>query len=232
MLRKDQKEAAENECPGLPQSWRVVVSRESVGEWFQQLCTRSAFWLSRYTFNRVKDYSDQGIVKCFVFGDFNIRLGEVTGDNHQDSVERCALLLDWTAHPQWALLSPNEGKWTTITANGKGIPDHVICSGSANHCVWNYAVLEHRLIESDHRPLVMTFGLDTSVRKLEFDRWDIKKLKKKENLGKYKETLLSNKEVKNSLSTILADLRNCQVEIISDAEAELVIKNAYEMFSG
>ena len=169
---------------------------------------------------QVKVHSNHGMSKCFVVGDFNIRLGDLTGDSYQDSSTRCSLLLDWVDNPNWTLLSPNEGKWTTVTANGKGIPDHVICSSSANRGVWNYTVFEDKLIESDHRPLVVTFGLDTVVRKLEFDRWNIMKLKNEDVQSQYKNILLQTKTpVLNSISSILEDLKTRRGNTITNTEA-------------
>ena len=180
---------------------------------------------------RIKHHSDHGAKQCFVFGDFNIRLGDLTGDTASDTTQRTTLLTEFAEEMNWTLLTPNEGKWTTITSNGRGIPDHVFCSAASARHVWNYTVFENSLIESDHRPLVVTFGLERSLPKSTFDRWDIAKLKREECLTEYTRLIRETApEVNSKLLSTLTEINSQLGERITVEEArELVEKSTSEV---
>jgi hypothetical protein len=159
------------------------------GTYFEPTCGRNAF---QTFWNALQRVTHGGILPCFVLGDFNIRLGDLTGDLMTSA--KSDILNNWNNDPNWMLLSPDIGKWTSFTYNGHGIPDHAFCSVAALDLLETYEVQEsHSCGGSDHRPLVLT-AIDPGTRKKKgYKRWDIQKLKRIEYAALYCSKLASTK---------------------------------------
>lgn len=88
------------------------------------LSSLDKFW------TKLQNLTDHGTLPCFIIGDLNARLGELSNDITTNP-PRSTTVFNWLSQPNWSLLSPDSGRWTTDTASGRGIPDHIIVSSSA-----------------------------------------------------------------------------------------------------
>ena len=111
-------------------------------------------------------------------GDWNARMGALTGDHGTVSeAVRRRWMTQWLNNPEWTRIEPTEGKWTTITREGRGITDLVFVNRYAQALVANLVVHEAECIAgSDHRLLTFEVHLQSGHFKPEFQRLNIRKL--------------------------------------------------------
>ncbi|KAJ3214687.1 hypothetical protein HDU81_001632, partial [Chytriomyces hyalinus] len=112
-----------------------------------------------------------------LMGDFNAR-DQQFGDhaNCQDPVRR-----DWIRtlvnDGFWNFVAPTQGKWTSVTETGHGIPDLVFVNDVGKNRVSNLQVLEHdSTVLSDHRPIIFTVLYPDGLEKPPFTRTNIRNL--------------------------------------------------------
>ena len=129
--------------------------------------------VERY-FEKASELSARFSTPCIMTGDFNARLGEVTGDTKRNG--RCNNFLELLERFDLSIAKPQEGKWTTYAGGGRGITDHVI----HNQCnISNLKVHEKEapVIGSDHRLITFDIDWEPSLCDVNFTRWNIRKLK-------------------------------------------------------
>ncbi len=107
------------------------------------------------------------------------------------SGEKCVLLADFNTtmagnlDERGRLLSEYDlvhleltGKWTTVTARGRGVADHIFVSPSlASRVIHSRVLTNESCGGSDHRPIQMDLIMGQLPAPKEFERWNIKKLR-------------------------------------------------------
>ncbi|KAI8849145.1 hypothetical protein BC829DRAFT_416970 [Chytridium lagenaria] len=112
-----------------------------------------------------------------VVGDFNARMGVLTGDvNVVGDNHRRVWMQNWMGDPEWTRLEPSRGKWTTHARNGHGITDFVFLNTAALPIAPDLVVHETSTMGSDHSLLTIDIPLPTPFWKPPFSRINISKL--------------------------------------------------------
>ncbi|KAI8828928.1 hypothetical protein BC829DRAFT_424092 [Chytridium lagenaria] len=112
-----------------------------------------------------------------VVGDFNARMGILTGDsNTVGDNQRKTWMHNWIHDPGWTRLEPSKGKWTTHARNGNGITDFVFLNTAALPLAPDLVVHEDTTMGSDHSLLTIDIPLPTTFWKPPFSRINISKL--------------------------------------------------------
>lgn len=137
--------------------------------------------------DKAEEYSTNNNQQCVLLGDFNARMRHRTGDSKTNArgIQFSSLLDD----SPFNIILPSEGKYTSVTKEGRGITDLVLTSDTE---ISNLIIHEtESLGGSDHRPL--TFSIITSnLEKREFQRWNIRKFATDKVKEKYMETILGS----------------------------------------
>ncbi|KAI8851124.1 hypothetical protein BC829DRAFT_415617 [Chytridium lagenaria] len=109
-----------------------------------------------------------------VVGDFNARMGALTGDgNVVGDNNRRVWMQNWMEDPEWTRLEPSRGKWTTHARNGHGITDFVFLNTAALPIAPDLVVHEASTMGSDHSLLTIDIPLPTPFWKPPFSRINI-----------------------------------------------------------
>lgn len=154
-------------------------------------------------FERAKEMA--GDKPLVILGDFNARLGTLTGDHALNG--RGRKLISWLRGDGSGLTieNPVSGRFTSFTHWGRGAGiTEIVLSKSVDVC--GYRVMEHNSLGgSDHRPLVFELGVETPPPRT-FTRWDVKKLANLEMRQLYADTLktkiLESQALLNSLPDV------------------------------
>ena len=121
--------------------------------------------------------------KVVVAGDLNARSTALTGDSK--TLPRGRTLEAALDHTPFLVQQPIEGKWTSRTRQGRGIPDVVI----SNFPITDLTVLENETASgSDHVPLVFTVP-EMRERGQVVKRWNVKRLTKPRIAAKFSKLL-------------------------------------------
>jgi hypothetical protein len=136
---------------------------------------RQALWDRRNSL--ILEHPTAPILIC---GDFNIRLGPITGDHafSQNATIR-DWMLGWTS-AGWTLQQPStgNGKYTTVNQNGKGITDYILTNEQATQVFSNFEVHETESMGgSDHRLLTFDMDIQASDLRPKFERINIRRLR-------------------------------------------------------
>jgi hypothetical protein len=133
-----------------------------------------------------------GEKECVIIGDFNARMGELSGDHHTNG--RGYLLRDWLeAAPgiDFNLKRPDHGRFTSFgwgPTHGQGVTDLVF---SLNCLVHNLVIHEdNSLGGSDHRPLTFDMAANFNPTR-EFTRWNVRKFLEPGVIERFQEFLSS-----------------------------------------
>ena len=178
--------------------------------------------------DRVLFHSRKGKDPCFLLGDFNTRLGEITGDTFHGPGNRVRILHSWLEHPDWLLAAPTEGKWTFHLPHRRSIPDHVFCTRKGQDMLNSYVVEEDGAgFDSDHSPLLLSIQLENSGVP-NFQRVNINKLKVDSVKKAFLEELrLGRSEVMSSLIRTRSELEqrwmNNPHQHISEEESRRIV---------
>lgn len=134
-----------------------------------------------------------------LFGDINGRLGELTGDTLLNV--RGRQLSDLIEQDNFVVELPSNGKWTSQTPTGKGIPDVLLSNNPGfptNYRVWE----DESLGGSDHRPCVFEIASDAHLAQpaKTFERWNIKKFDSPGIRASYQEKLEKELTGKNMIA--------------------------------
>ena len=116
---------------------------------------------------------------AIILGDFNIRLGDRTGD-HSTTTNR-AHLIELLDNANLTLETPDEGKWTFLRPNMSSIIDYIFTSASMNARKMDITVHEDEIIgTTDHRLVTYKARLseddDNSNRKPSRKAWKLRLL--------------------------------------------------------
>ena len=130
------------------------------------------------------DYTQSLQGRIVLFGDLNCRLGYISNDNIID--KRGHLCLNNITDYNLTVETPIEGRWTSISIHGRGIPDHLLTNG-AN--IANYKVLPTTI--SDHYPLIFDVCINRQVDSDLYRRWNVR--------------LFTDLEVRANYSRLIAD---------------------------
>ena len=141
-------------------------------------------------FNFVLDHHEINFDKLLIVGDFNARLGKLTGDGVKFLGRGKWFYENVLNHFGVRPIPPSTGKWTTITATGKSVTDLLLCSEDSNVLCNDLSVYEScDLYGSDHRPLVWSVSLLKSYKLPTFTRYNRSRLEKAEYSKLYSEAL-------------------------------------------
>jgi len=133
---------------------------------------------------QIFEYASQLPGRTILCGDFNARLGHIANDSTID--KRGELCLEILTDNNLQLEAPINGRWTTTSINGRGIPDHIFTNGTA---IEDYKILKTSL--SDHYPLL--FKVKSGIAaEANFERWNIKLLADADTREYFKEVMERN----------------------------------------
>lgn len=156
------------------------------------------------------DVAEEGNTgKSILLGDFNARMGEVTGDNKW--CQRGRLFETAIANSGFNLVQPTRGRFTSFGQNaGAGVVDLVLTNGPiANNLVVHET---ESLGGSDHRPV--TFHVDIPAPPYrEFSRWNIRAFDRQEVRDRYTSLLFERfPALVDSLDELDVDRMWCQIK--------------------
>ena len=129
---------------------------------------------------------DNHVVIC---GDLNAR-SEHLGNDHKTNA-RGRLLEEVLGGTRFRPQQPTEGRWTSFTRSGNGVPDLVLSTFRINNLVIHE---DDSCGGSDHAPI--TFDIpDARPPKLDIRRWNVRRLEKPKVAAAYKQALEEDEEL-------------------------------------
>ena len=114
--------------------------------------------------------ANRGVVPTVVVGDFNARLGAITGDHAQN--DRKAAITGFARSSKLTLLNASiasrDDRWTWDTAQGRSVVDLALASWGSSHLL---RILPPPL-PTPHRAVVVTATLSVALQPRDADRWN------------------------------------------------------------
>jgi hypothetical protein len=114
------------------------------------------------------EYVDTLAGNIILCGDFNCRLGHISNDNVKE--KRGELCLQYMTDANLTLEHPEEGRWTSNSHLGRGIPDHIFTNGTP---ITKYSIL-YGVAISDHWPLCFKATTQMAREIKPFTRWNVR----------------------------------------------------------
>lgn len=146
-------------------------------------------------------------------GDFNARMSEYTGD-HTNNTRGSWFAKNILKNYAINVITPSKGKWTTFSANGKGITDIIMTPNAFMDCnIKEYII--HEGIDmhgSDHRPLSWSVTMSKKFDKPIIERWNINRLQHTQYAGKMSHIL------HNTFNDVITNMFHL-IHMLSDLDA-------------
>lgn len=121
--------------------------------------------------------------EVIVVGDMNARLGAVSNDTSYN--QRGRRMLAHMCDAQYYLQAPSQGRFTSYSATGNGIPDHVL---TMNREITDYTIRNHTPALGDHTPLQFKIN-EQWLNEQEYQRWNMRRLEDENLRQTYHDTL-------------------------------------------
>ena len=123
-----------------------------------------------------------------IVGDFNSRMGSITGDTKKNT--RGIKLIKFLNQSSLELRLPEIGRWTTYNYRGRGITDLVLTKRNNNDIVASLEVKENETLGgSDHRVLQMVINVGNITNTNFISKWNLGKLRDSEVRKNYQDSL-------------------------------------------
>lgn len=159
-------------------------------------------------------------------GDFNARMKDITGD-HSNNIRGPWFIKNILEQYNLVVNETTEGKWTTMTGNGRGITDLVLKHRDSTCVIEDLRVHEECDMDgSDHRPLTWSLVVHKEYPLPAIERWNISRLRQPCYREKLSEVF--HRSFHDTFAEMIALYQRAQMP---DHDAGEVVNLMYDLFT-
>jgi exonuclease III len=166
-----------------------------------------------------------------IFGDFNIRLGHITGDSKTSPRAHLQSLATNLDQADLNIVLPAiTPTWTFVSHVGRSVIDYAAISTSLSPSTSDLKVISDGYIDSPHNPIWLEIAITTQPQAPPHKppKWNLKRLKDNQHRENYEAAIeAKTNTTKSALETSLRKIFRSHIHPISDRKASHIINHAW-----